>query len=119
MLPKFTYTPVLDGRRASQAARTQATYAKGAQEAVQHLDGSEMLGWLVAVQVHVELDVREVRRQLMREVHGESGLTDPGSPRDRGDDDGATGPLGDDGTKPAELRLPTSEVGDIQRELVR
>ena len=68
------------------------------------------------MQVHVEVDVGEVGRELVGEVDRQRCLAHPRSPGDRRDDHGARPSLGDHGPEPAELRLPAGEAGDVRWE---
>jgi hypothetical protein len=94
-------------------------HTQGAQEVVEHLGGSQTLGRFVAMQVHVELQVWELRGQLMRQVHRQGGLAHPRSPGDGGDHHRLRRALGHHGAEGCQLGLPAGEVGHLRRELMR
>ena len=66
--------------------------------------------WVEAAQVHVELPVGELPGDLMRPVHRQRGLPDPGRAADRGDDRGPAGLLQHLG-QGGELVAPPDEGG--------
>ena len=78
-------------------------------------------GRVIAAQVHVQLPVGEPVRGLVRPVHGQRGLADPGCSPDRRDDhrSPAGGRLVRQPGQGLQFGGPAAEVGDGGRQLVR
>ena len=102
----------------ARCAASKLQHAQSAQETVEHLGRGKPLGRFVAVQVHVELDIGEIVRQLVSQVNRERGLAYAGGPGDGGDHDRSRRPLRYQSTQLAQLHVPTGEAGDVRRELV-
>ena len=78
-------------------------------------------GRVIAAEVQVQLPVGEPVRGLVRPVHGQRGLADPGCSPDRGDDhrSPAGGRLVREPGQGLQFGGPAAEVGDGGRQLVR
>ena len=90
-----------------------------AQEPVEHLGGTEALCGFVPVQVHVELGIGEVGRQLMSQMDRKGGLPHAGGAGDHQGQHRPGRPLGDQGTELAQFPGPSREMGNVERELMR
>src|SRR5439155_16558705 len=91
---------------------------EGGKEPVEDLGGGQSLMSIVAVEVHVELDVGEARYQLVGQMQGQGSLAHPSGPRDSRDHHRLSSALDEKAAQMVELGLPAGEVSDVRGELV-
>ena len=71
------------------------------------------------MQVHVELDVGKIGRQIVRQMNRKSGLAHAGGAGNHQDHPRSGRPAGDRGTEPVQFRIPSRKGGNVGRELMR
>ena len=99
-----------------------AGHAERAQEPGQRVAGGHRLAGVVAAQVHIQLAVGEPAGDLVRPVHGQRGLADPGRAADRRDHHAPAAccrPRVEQAGQRGQLRCPAGEVPHRGRQLPR
>ncbi len=92
-----------------------------AQEAVEHLVGHGRRTRVVAVQVDIQLAIRELLAEAVRPVQGQGSLADPsraGDDHDRGSR-GLLGVTSQGTSEVSQLGVPVDETPDVARQLRR